>query len=70
MFSKSNIVSTLVATIWGFGGGYLLWGLLADPYFRENALTGTLVNFGIYLVFYLVMGLLVGLVYAKTSPSK
>ena len=39
MFSKENLVSTLVTAIWGFGGGYLLWGLLADPYFQENALT-------------------------------
>lgn len=140
MFSKSNLLSTLVAAIWGFGGGYLLWGLLADPYFRENVLVegimkdmpdmpylvigciiaafafctiyrsfgsgnygaasglsyglwlsimtglgdglinyatsnmidlnGTLVNFGIYVVFYLVMGLLVGVIYNKTSPSE
>jgi hypothetical protein len=44
MFSKSNLVSTLVTAIWGFGGGYLLWGLLADPYFRENALTDGLMK--------------------------
>ena len=31
MFSKANIVSTIVTAIWGMAGGYLLWGVLGDP---------------------------------------
>ncbi|MEL6811623.1 MAG: hypothetical protein AAFP76_09835 [Bacteroidota bacterium] len=39
MFSKANIVSTIVNTIWGMGGGFLLWGILADPFLTEHVLT-------------------------------
>ena len=138
MFSKSNIISTIVTTIWGFAGGYLLWGIIADPFLQEHAgsvgsvvkeapdmihlvlgcliqgfafstiyskwangsfdisggvnygvwigiliglgggiinfattnmtdLVGTLVNGLIYIVFFLVMGILAALVYSKTS---
>jgi hypothetical protein len=138
MFSKSNIISTIVATIWGFGGGYLLWGLIGDPMLLDHLesstgvmkempdmihlalgclvqgfvfsyiygkwangtfgggnglnygvwlgvlvgiggglinystsnildLTGTLINAVIYIVFFAVMGALVGLVYEKNS---
>ena len=44
MFSKSNLISTLVAKIWGFMGGYLLWGILADS-FLSNYL-GTAIGVG------------------------
>lgn len=30
MFSKQNLISTLVTFIWAFMGGYLLWGILMD----------------------------------------
>ena len=36
MFSKANILSTIVTTIWGFAGGYLLWGVVADPMMAEH----------------------------------
>ena len=36
MFSKANIISTIVTTIWGFAGGYLLWGLVGDPYLQGD----------------------------------
>jgi len=138
MFSKTNIISTLVTAIWGFAGGYLLWGILGESFFNNHLgsatdvmkeipdmvhlalgcliqafafstiygkwakgefgitsgatfgiwlaimiglgeglidfatsnildITGTFVNFGIYLVFFAIMGLLSGLVYSKTS---
>jgi len=138
MFSKANIISTIVATVWGFAGGYLLWGILADPVLQDHMgsvtgfmkdppdfihlilgcliqafafstiygkwangtfsagnglnlglwtgvlmglgsglinfatsnmldLTGTIINGVIYIVFFAVTGLLVGLVYSKTS---
>lgn len=139
MFSKANLISTLVATIWGMGGGFLLWGILAEPYMVDHIMVdglmkeplevvyliigtliqafafatiyskfgaghygagngftfgiwmailiglgeglvdfatsnmmnlhGTLVNFVVYLVFFGIMGLLVGLVYGKTASS-
>ncbi|PKA82569.1 hypothetical protein ATE92_0700 [Ulvibacter sp. MAR_2010_11] len=39
MFSKANIISTLVLTIWAFGGGYLLWGILGESLFADHMLT-------------------------------
>ena len=44
MFSKANIVSTLVLTVWGVGGGFLLWGILAEPYFVDHVLTDGLMK--------------------------
>ncbi|MBT8262947.1 MAG: hypothetical protein KJO05_09010 [Bacteroidia bacterium] len=44
MFSKANLVSTLVLTIWGVGGGYLLWGILADPFFTDHVVTDGLMK--------------------------
>ncbi len=138
MFTKSSTISTIVATIWGFAGGYLLWGILADPLLQDHLgsaagvmkdppdfihlligcliqafafttiyskwangkfsamnglnlgiwvgvlmglgsglinfatsnmldLPGTLINAVIYIVFFGVMGLLVGLIYNKTT---
>ena len=32
MFSKTNIIATIVNAIWAFMGGYLLWGIIAEPY--------------------------------------
>ena len=137
MFSKANLISTLVATVWGVGGGFLLWGIVGDPLMADHMLmegimkdppdmmylvlgclvqgfafstiygktgqdnygvasgvkygafvallvglggglinyatgnlmdlTGVLMNFVIYLVFFVVMGLLTGLIYNKMS---
>ena len=39
MFSKSNLISTVVTGIWGFLGGWLLWGTLADPILEEHTAT-------------------------------
>lgn len=139
MFSKANLISTLAATIWGMGGGFLLWGILADPLMADHVMTdglmkepldvfhliigtliqafafatiyskfasgrygaasgfsfgiwlailiglgeglvdfatsnmldlhGTLVNFIVYLVFFGIMGILVGLIYGKFSDT-
>ena len=41
MFSKTNLISTLVTTIWGFMGGYLLWGILADSFLNNHLSTAT-----------------------------
>lgn len=37
MFSKSNLISTLVAGIWSFMGGYLLWGVLTVSFFEGHS---------------------------------
>ncbi len=41
MFSKTNLVSTLVAGLWGFFGGYLLWGIIGDPMLVDYMGTAT-----------------------------
>ena len=38
MFSKTNIITTIVTAIWGCAGGYLLWGILAAPYLSPHIL--------------------------------
>ena len=40
MFSKANLVSTLVTAIWGMGGGFLLWGIIAVPMMADNMMSG------------------------------
>ena len=37
MFSKTNLISGLVTALWGFFGGYLLWGILTAPFFANHA---------------------------------
>ena len=42
MFSKANLVSTVVTAIWGLGGGFLLWGIIAAPLMADNMMAGIL----------------------------
>lgn len=39
MFSKTNLISTLATAVWGFLGGYLLWGMLVDPILTDHVMT-------------------------------
>ena len=41
MFSKTNLISTLITALWAFLGGYLLWGILIDPYLQGHQGTAT-----------------------------
>lgn len=36
MFSKSNLVSTVVCSIWAFFGGYLLWPVLGEDFLMSH----------------------------------
>lgn len=36
MFTKTNLVSTIVTAIWSFMGGYFLWGVLADGFLNNH----------------------------------
>lgn len=31
MFTKANLISTLVTTLWSYFGGYFLWGIVVAP---------------------------------------
>ncbi len=36
MFSKTNIIATLVTGLWAFFGGYLLWGILGESLMMDH----------------------------------
>ena len=41
MLSKSNLISTLVTAVWGYFGGWILWGMIVDPMLADhNSATG------------------------------
>ena len=44
MFSKTNLISTLVTTLWGFFGGWLLWGMIGDPMLTEHTINSGLMK--------------------------
>ena len=134
MFSKSNLISTVVGALWAYFGGMLLWNILGSYLFENTSdntpdqlhliiacvilafafstiysklsggghslshgaqfglwvailigfgegminlgvsnisdLTGALINGGLAIVFYGVMGVLASLVYGKMSSSE
>ena len=39
MFSKTNLISTLVGAIWAYFGGWLLWGILGSSLFQVTSET-------------------------------
>jgi len=59
MFSKANIISTIVATIWGVGGGFLLWGLVGDPFMKDHLGSATGIMKETPDMFHLVLGCLI-----------
>ncbi|GAA3617158.1 hypothetical protein Q4Q39_00485 [Flavivirga amylovorans] len=44
MFSKTNLISTIITTIWGFLGGWLLWGIIGDPMLKDHTINGDLMK--------------------------
>ncbi|MDC8002934.1 hypothetical protein POV27_02665 [Aureisphaera galaxeae] len=44
MFSKANLIATLVAAVWGMGGGFLLWGIIAEPLMADSVLIPDLIK--------------------------
>ncbi len=39
MFSKANLISTIVTAVWGLGGGFLLWVIIAGPILSDHVVT-------------------------------
>jgi len=65
MFSKAKIVSTLVTAVWGYFGGWLLWGTLVDPMLSEHSGGATGVMREMPDMIHLVIGcLIVGFVFS------
>ena len=44
MFSKANLISTIVTAIWGMAGGFLLWGIIADPILADRVTTSGIIK--------------------------
>jgi len=40
MFSKTNLISTLITGLWAFFGGYLLWGFIGEPLLADHMMPG------------------------------
>ncbi len=75
MFSKANIISTIVATIWGFAGGYLLWGILADPMLQNHLGSATGImkdppDFIHLLLGCLIVGFTLSTIYSKWANGE
>jgi hypothetical protein len=41
MFSKTNLISTLVTALWAYLGGYLIWVIIATPLMEGHEGTAT-----------------------------
>ena len=70
MFSKANLTSTLVTAIWGFFGGYLLWGIIADPILMEHLGTANMTIKEMPDMMYLVIGCVLTGLFFSTLFSK
>lgn len=74
MFSKANLISTLVTAIWSFMGGYVLWGLIGDPFLKEHLGTATGLmknppNFGMLALGCLIQAFVFSTIYSKWARS-
>lgn len=41
MFSKANLISTLVTALWAYFGGFLIWVIIATPLMESHQGTAT-----------------------------
>ena len=70
MFSKANLTSTLITALWGVFGGYLLWGIIADPILIDHLGTAEMTMKEIPDFMYLSIGCLVSGFFLSTLYSK
>lgn len=70
MFSKSNLISTIVTFIWAYLGGYLLWGILGDPYLADHLGIANITIKEMPDMMYLIIGCLVNAFAFSTIYSK
>ena len=70
MFSKANIVSTLVTTIWGYFGGWLIWGTVLKDILSEHETGATSVMRETPDMVYLVIGCIIVAFVSSTIYGK
>jgi len=59
MFSKANLTSTIATALWGYFGGWLLWGILSVDFFKDHLGSATGVMKEVPDMMYLVAGCLI-----------
>lgn len=75
MFTKTNLIATIVAAIWSMMGGFLLWGILAENFMADHMGTATGVmkdspDFGILAVGCLIQGLAFATIFRQWGAEK
>ncbi len=75
MLSKKTILSALVAALWSFFGGYLLWGILASDFLLSNLGSASGVDRGepdfmFLAIGCLIQGLIFSSIYQKWSAGR
>lgn len=70
MFSKSNLVSTLVCAIWAFFGGYLLWPVLGEEFIMNHLGSATGVGREVPDYMFLILGCVIMAFAISTIYSK
>ena len=75
MFSKSNLVSTVVCAIWAFFGGYLLWPVLGEGFLMDHLGSATGVgrevpDFMFLTLGCVIMAFAISTIYSKYGGSK
>jgi len=75
MFSKTNLISTLATAVWGYLGGYLLWGMLMDPYLANHVINEGLfrtdenMDMAHLIIGCIVVGFVISNLYSKWSQG-
>lgn len=59
MFSKTNLVSTILTALWGYFGGFLFWGYLSVDFFNDHLGTATGVMKEYPDMLYLILGCII-----------
>lgn len=72
MFSKTNLISTVVTALWAFFGGYLLWGVIGEPMLSDHMMSGIMKETPDFL--HLALGCLImafafSVIYSKWARS-
>jgi hypothetical protein len=72
MFSKAKIVSTLVTAVWGYFGGWLIWGILLKDFLSEHGggTTGVMRAEDDMLMLHLILGCIIVAFVFSTIYSK
>jgi len=64
MFSKTNLISTIIVALWAFLGGFLIWAVIIDPFLVDHlgTATGVMKDQDDIIMLYVALGsLIVGL---------